>query len=329
MRSEEIVRIDPMRNSLGIISLSAAALLISACAHRQANTYQGYVEGRFVYVASPQSGRLEQLSVARGQTIPSGQPLFALDREPEASELRQAQQLLHSAQSRLADLQTGKRPAEVDVTRAQLAQARTQQNQANAILASYQAQYRAGGIPKTDLITAQAAADSSTARVHEIEATLAVDALPAREQQIKAQQNQVAADRASLADAEWRLQQKEIASPRQGLVFDTLYRVGEWVSAGNPVIELLPPENIELRFFVPEPVMGALRVGQNVTVHCDGCSANVPASITYISPQCEYTPPVLYSNQNRAKLVFMVVARPPLDKATMLHPGQPIEVSLQ
>lgn len=323
------MRFHQTRNSLTILGLASATLAVCACAHRQTNTWQGYVEGRFVYVASPQNGRLEQLSVTRGQTIASGHPLFALDREPEASELRQAQQLLQTAQSRLADLQTGKRPAEVDVTRAQLAQARTQQKQANEILASYQAQYRAGGIPQTDLINAQGAADSSAARVRELEATLAVDALPAREQQIKAQQNQVAADRASLADAEWRMQQKEISAPRQGLVFDTLYRTGEWVSAGNPVVEMLPPENIELRFFVPEPVMGGLKVGQNISVHCDGCSSDIPAAITYISPQCEYTPPVLYSNQNRSKLVFMVIAKPPLDKAPMLHPGQPIEVTLQ
>ncbi len=89
-------------------------------------------------------------------------------------------------------------------------------------------------------------------RVRELEADLAVDALPAREQQIKAQQNQVAADRASLAEAQWRLGQKDIDSPRQGLVFDTLYREGEWVEAGNPVVQLLPPENMEIRFFVPE-----------------------------------------------------------------------------
>lgn len=317
------------RNLLMIIGLSCVTWMISACSHRQTNTYQGYVEGRFVYVASPQSGRLDQLSVTRGQSVDSGHSLFALDREPEASQVQQARQMLRSAESRLADLQTGKRPAEVDVTRAQLAQARTQQKQANEILASYQAQYRAGGLPQTELITAQSAADSSAAQVRELQARLAVDTLPAREQQIKAQQNQVAAGRASLADAEWRLQQKQIPSPRRGLVIDTLYRVGEWVSAGNPVVEMLPPENIELRFFVPEPVMGALRVGQNINVHCDGCSSNIPATVSYISPQCEYTPPVLYSNQNRAKLVFMIVARPPLDKATMLHPGQPIEVSLQ
>jgi HlyD family secretion protein len=317
------------RNALIALGLAAVTLFITACARKQPSTYQGYVEGRFVYVASPESGRLDQLSVSRGQTIALGHALFALDPEPESSAVLQAQQLLRGAQARLADLQTGKRPAEVDMTRAQLAQAETQQKQAAELLASYQAQYRAGGVPQTDLINAQAAADSSAERVRELQAALAVDALPARQQQVKAQQNQVAADRAALADAQWRLQQKQIASPRRGLVFDTLYRTGEWVAAGNPVIQLLPPENIEVRFFVPEPVLGILRVGQQISVHCDGCPATLPATVSYIAPQSEYTPPVIYSNENRAKLVYMIVARPQFDKAATLHPGQPVEVSLQ
>jgi HlyD family secretion protein len=307
----------------------AASLAAAGCSHQPANTYQGYIEGKFVYVASPQSGRLDHLGVARGETVAVGKPLFAFDQEPEASALRNAQRLLESSQSRLADLEAGKRPQEIDVTRAQLNQALAQQKQAGEILASDRKQYQAGGIAQTDLITAEEAADASAARVKELEADLAVDALPAREQQIKAQQNQVSADRASLAEAQWRFDQKSIASPRQGLVFDTLYREGEWVAAGNPVVQLLPPENTEIHFFVPETIVGRLKVGESVAVHCDGCSAQVPAAITFISPQCEYTPPVIYSNENRSKLVFMIIAKPPDEKATLLHPGQPVEVTVE
>lgn len=307
----------------------AAALSTAGCAHKRADTWQGYTEGRFVYVSSPESGRLDHLSVTRGETISVGDPLFQLDNEPEADGVRQAEQLLRTSQSRLTDLETGKRPAEVDVTRAQLKQALAGKKQAEQILASDEAQYRAGGIPQTDLINARSAMESSAAKVQELEASLAVDALPARNQQIRAQKEQVAADRAALANAEWKLQQKQIASPRQGLVFDTLYRRGEWVAAGNPVVELLPPENLEIRFFVPEPVMGRLRVGQSVRVNCDGCSASLNAAITFISPQNEYTPPVIYSNQNRSKLVFMVIAKPSAQKAVDLHPGQPVEVGLE
>jgi len=313
----------------GVILTSAWLVCVSGCRSKQVDEYQGYIEGRFVYVASPQSGQLDRLSVARGQTIDVGDALFGLDSEPEAAAARQAQQALHTSESRLADLTTGKRPPEIEVTREQLAQAQVEKKQADQILASDQAQYRAGGIPETDLINAQATADSSAAKVREIEAQLVVDALPAREDQIKAQGNQVAADRAALAEAEWRLQQKEVVAPRQGLVIDTLYRQGEWVAAGNPVVQLLPPENVEVRFFVPEPVVGKLRTGESIHVQCDGCSGSIPATVTFISPQCEYTPPVIYSNENRSKLVYMIIATPALDKAASLHPGQPIEVTLQ
>lgn len=319
-----------VRRALGNFTmLAVATVILAACLRKPLNSYQGYIEGRFVYVASSESGRLDHLSVARGDTINAGHPLFALDNEPEADEVRQAEHLLRTSESRLADLQRGKRPAEVDVTRAQLMQAQVEKKQADQILASDEAQYRAGGVPHTDLINAQAAVESGAAKVRELEAALAVDALPAREQQIKAQQNQAAADRASLADAEWKLRQKAIASPRRGLVVDTLYREGEWVAAGNPVVQLLPPENLEIRFFVPEPVMGQLRVGQIIRVACDGCSSIIGAAITFISPQSEYTPPIIYSNENRSKLVFMVIAKPSLQKAVDLHPGQPVEVTLQ
>jgi HlyD family secretion protein len=267
--------------------------------------------------------------VARGDTVAAGHPLFALDDEPEASEMRAAEQVLRSSESRLNDLETGKRPAEVDVTRAQLAQAVADRKQADEILASDEAQFKAGGIAQTELTNAQAAEETSAAKVREVEADIAVDELPAREEQIKAQANQVAADRASLAVAEWHLKQKQIVSPRDGLVFDTLYRQGEWVAAGNPVVQLLPPENLEIRFFVPETVVGGLRVGGRVRVACDGCAGDVAATISFVSPQSEYTPPVIYSNENRSKLVYMAIANPSAKAAAALHPGQPVEVTVQ
>jgi HlyD family secretion protein len=312
-----------------ILVLSAMAAGATSCSRGRPSSYQGYVEGKFVYVSSSQSGRLDSVSVERGDQVAAGHPLFGLDDEPEASAMRQAHQTLLSSESKLADLQAGKRPPEVDVTRGQLAQAVAQQKQAEAILESDEAQFRSGGIPRTELINAQAAADVSAAKVQELQADLQVAALPAREQQIKAQIQQVAADRAAQAQAAWRIGQKRILSPRQGLVFDTLYREGEWVSAGNPVVELLPPENLEIRFFVPETLVGRLRTGEDIRVQCDGCSSAVPATITFVSPQSEYTPPVIYSNENRSKLVFMIIAKPPIEKAAELHPGQPVEVELE
>ena len=125
------------------------------------------------------------------------------------------------------------------------------------------------------------------------------------------------------------LTQKSLRAPQDGYVTDTLYVQGEWVPAGSPVVTLLPPANTKVRFFVPERILGSIRLGQQVSVLCDGCGEPVPAPVTYVAPQAEYTPPVIYSRENRAKLVFMVEARPAPAHAAKLHPGQPVEVRLQ
>jgi HlyD family secretion protein len=147
--------------------------------------------------------------------------------------------------------------------------------------------------------------------------------------QIAAQAAQVEAAQAALAQAQWKLDQKRVIAPGAGLVHDTLFRVGEWVQAGNPVVQMLPPQNVKVRFFVPETVVGSLTTGRGVMIHCDGCRADLPATITWISNAAEYTPPVIYSNASRAKLVFMIEAHPSPGDAVKLHPGQPVEVRLQ
>ena len=131
---------------------------------------------------------------------------------------------------------------------------------------------------------------------------------------------------AKLDQAHWDLDQKSQAAPADGFVFDTLYRVGEWVAAGQPVVSLLPPANVEIRFFVPETVVGQLSKGDEVRAFIDGTSTPVTTKIYYISPSAEYTPPVIYSSQSRAKLVFMVKARPSPEDGARLHPGQPVDV---
>ena len=307
---------------------SALMAVVTGCSRDRTNGYQGYVEGKFVYVASPQSGRLDHLSVARGETIAANQPLFALDREPEWSAELQARQILRSDERRLTDLKTGKRPPEKDVIAAQLAQAKIEHQKSVDILKSDQSQYAAGGISQTDLISARAAVDLNAALIQQFQSDLEVAALPSRDDQIKAQEAVVASDKAALQQASWKLQQKQIASSQSGFVFDTLYREGDWVSAGSPVVQMLPPTNVEVRFFVPEPVVGSLKLGQSVSVHCDGCAASVPSNLTFISNQAEYTPPVIYSNESRAKLVFMIIAKSAPENASLLHPGQPVEVTL-
>lgn len=306
-----------------------AAVLLTACSHREENAYQGYVEGEFVYLGSSQAGKLVQLQVARGQTIKADAPLFALDSADETAALQQAQQQLAAARSQLADIQTGKRAPEVNVNRAQLAQATANARKAALQLARDEAQYNAGGISKAQLDDSRANAEAASAQVRELTNQVAVARLPGRVEQITAQQAQVAAAEAVVTQAQWKLDQKRVAAPADGLVYDTLYRNGEWVPAGNPVVQMLPPQNIKVRFFVPETLVGALSPGRAVSIHCDGCAADLPAKITYVSSKAEYTPPVIYSNESRAKLVFMIEAHTSVADATRLHPGQPVAVEIK
>lgn len=303
--------------------------LPAACSHRSQTDWQGYAEGEYVYLASSQSGTLTQLWVQRGQNVNAGAPLFALDAVNETAALQQAQRQLDAAQALLADLHTGKRPPEVRVTEAQLVQARANAHKAALQLARDEAQLKAGGISQAQLDESRALAQTTAAQVRELQNQVRVAHLPGRAQQIVAQAEQVKAAQAVVAQAQWRLDQKRVAAPAAGFVQDTLFRVGEWVQAGNPVVQLLPPQNMKVRFFVPETVLGGLAAGRKVAMHCDGCGADIPATITFISSSAEYTPPVIFSNDNRAKFVFMVEARPTPADAMKLHPGQPVEVRLQ
>jgi len=139
----------------------------------------------------------------------------------------------------------------------------------------------------------------------------------------------VQATAATLAKAQWALAQKTQYAPTNAWVQDTLYRPGEFVIAGNPVVALLPPENIKARFFVPQPQLASFKSGTPVSVSIDGVPTPLRATVNYISTQAEFTPPVIYSKENRAKLVFMVEAGLAAAVARNLRPGQPVDVRLE
>jgi HlyD family secretion protein len=316
-----------MRHVAFLLSIIPGGLI--GCSADKPPTFQGYVEGEYVYVASPVGGRLEHLLVQRGQLIQAGAPLFQLEADEEQAARLQADEQLKASQAQLADLKLGKRNPELDVVKAQLAQAVAAEQQAAQQLKRDEAQFEVGGIARSQVDDSRTNHEMKAARVRELTEQLKVSQLPAREEQIRAQAAGVAAATAALSQSNWRLDQKHISATQAGLVADTLYREGEWVPAGSPVVRMLPPKNIKVRFFVPETVAGGLKPDRSVALHCDGCGADVPAVVTYISNESEYTPPVIYSNENRAKLVFMVEARPTVENAERLRPGQPVAVTLK
>jgi HlyD family secretion protein len=315
----------------GLRSVVTAALitgeLLTACERVPSDRVQGYVEGEYVYVASPYAGALSSLSVRRGEQVRKGEPLFALEQVSEKAVRDEAERRLSQALANLEDAKKGKRPSEIDSLKAQLKQAQA------ALRLSQREVARQEGLAKVpgaaielEVDRARSGRDQNQQRVAQLEADLNTALLGARMDQVAAAEAEVHAREAALARAEWDLSQKRQVAPKAGLVFDTLYREGEWVAAGRPVVVLLPPDHIKVRTFVSEARVGAIKLGDLVQVTVDGVQGSIQGRVSYISPRAEYTPPVIYSQESREKLVFMVEVVFDHDDAVNLHPGQPVDV---
>lgn len=311
------------------LALLACLLALAACSEKPPAGFQGYAEGEFVLVGAPFGGRLEKRYVNRGQDVAAGAPLFALEQENEKAARHEAEERLHNAEAKVADLVTGRRKPEVDAARAQQAQAAAARKLAERQLEQQKLLYAKGFASEEAFNNARTNYDREIARVEEMEAQIRVALQTVgRDKEITAARAEAEAARAVLAQSEWRLQQRAVAATMNALVHDTFYSEGEWIAAGNPVVSLLPPGNLKMRFFVPETMVGALKLGQQVRAACDGCSAPIPGKISYISRQAEFTPPVIFSREQRAKLVFLIEARPAPADADKLKPGQPLDISL-
>lgn len=316
-----------LRTFVRLTGTLAAAVVLMTCQRPPSDRVQGYVEGEFVYVASPFAGALEALAVRRGQQVHEGEALFALERGSEKAARDEAERRLSQALANLEDARKGKRPTEIESLKAQLKQAQA------ALRLSRREVVRQEGLTtvpgaavELEVDRARAARDQDRQRVAQLQADLDTALLGSRTDQVIAAEAEVRAREAALARAEWEFGQKRQQAPKSGLVFDTLYREGEWVPAGRPVVVLLPPENIKVRAFVPEKRLGTIHPGDDVQVAVDGVPKAFPGTVSYISPRAEYTPPVIYSQESRDKLVFMVEIVFDPQSVTDLNPGQPVDV---
>ena len=303
-------------------------MLVTACGQSGDRPLQGYIEGEYVRVAAPFAGTLQQLAVQRGTQVAEGAPLFVLERENELASRRQAEKQLQAAEARLANLQTGKRPAEVETVAEQLRQTQAARDLSAANLKRQESLAKSGFISEAALDDARTRLRNDTAHVQELQASVASAKLPGRPDEIRAAQADAAAARDALAQADWRLSQRAVAAPTTGRVSDTYFVVGDWVPAGGVVVSLLPPANVKVRFYVPEPLLGSIRPGESVRFACDACGNAQNATVSFVADRAEFTPPVLYSKENRAKLVFLVEAKPAAEVAARLNPGQPVDVTL-
>jgi HlyD family secretion protein len=310
-----------------LLLAAACAAALAACHSRPDDAWSGYADADYVYVAAPLAGTLSELNVKAGDAVAKGKPLFALEDESERAAREEATARLAAAQYQAADTDKGKREPEVAVNQAQLAQAKAQAELARHDLTRKRELLAKGFIARAQVDEAEHTLEQAQGRVAELSSVVQVARLPARSDERLAADAQAEAARAAVKQAQWRTQQKQQAAPVDAQVADTFFRPGEFVNAGQPVVSLLPAANVKARFYVPEPQLPSVALGKEVRLRCDGCGAPIPARVTFISTRPEYTPPVIYSNEQRAKLVFLVEAKPSPQDAARLRPGQPLSVA--
>ncbi|MES2316579.1 MAG: HlyD family efflux transporter periplasmic adaptor subunit [Pseudomonadota bacterium] len=313
--------------SIKRIALTLSLALLGACSPPADNAFPGYAEGEYVRLGAPIAGTLVKLHMRAGDSVAAGAPAYVLGQASEAGARQEAQSRVERSEAVLADLRKGARSDELAAIVAEMKAAEAARALSRANLERDRKLVADQFISRARLDQASAALAADQARVEQAAARLRTAQSGARSDQVAGAAKEVDAARAQLAQAQWRLDQKAQVTPGAGMVTEVAFRVGEFVPAGAPVMTLLPPANIKARFFVPEKRLGQLKLGQAASIACDGCAGPIAARISFISPQAEYTSPLIYSKENRAALVFMIEATPNPGQAGVLHPGQPVTVT--
>jgi HlyD family secretion protein len=302
------------------------ALALAACGNANGRL-QGWVEGDFVFVGPDEAGRVETLHVREGDNVATGAPLFAVDADLQQSDVNTTTAQVAEARARLSRLEGAQqRSEEIAVLEAQEKRAQAMLQLSTAELERQQQLTARAVGTQAALDTAKMSFNRDKAALEEVRQQITVARLSAREEDIAAARQTLTAAEARRNSAETKLARRKLASPVSGAVQQVYYRPGEMVPAGRPVLSILPPGNIKVRFFVGEPLLATVKLGDAIEVTCDGCAKPVAAKVSFIARSAEYTPPVIYSLEERNKLVFMIEAR--TETPDGLRVGQPVSVAL-
>ncbi|MGO4831531.1 HlyD family secretion protein [Rhizobiaceae sp. 2RAB30] len=308
-----------------LCSIPFVSMLFSAC--NPSPLAVGYVEGDYVLLAPIDVAQVREVSVKRGARVEAGSPVATLEMDDATIAVAQAEAALAQAEAQLADLQIGRRPDEIAVLEAALTSAISQSDEAKRVLARSTDLFKRGIAAQSQLDEANTQAEVAEAAIGQAKANLAVAKLPARPEAIKAAESAVKQAHAALDAARWKLSQRSITAPAAGRIDDVIRNPGDIAGPTAPVASMLPDGAVKLRVYIPEPAFSKVQVGKLLNVNCDGCPPGLTARVSYVSPDPEFTPPVIYSLQARQKLVYLVEARPENDGRS-LQPGQIVDVDL-
>lgn len=315
-----------MRKILILLVVGVAAL-IGLPLYFQTTTepaYQGWVEADMLFIGAESGGRLSAVHVVEGDKVGAGDLLFALDDKAALATVTAAQAQLgaQEAQLELAMAQQ-KRPEEISMLQASQRQAEARLSLSAQQLERIRGLAATGTATRANLDTAIAEEAADRAGLDQIREQIVLARLPMRDEAVRQARELLAAARAELDRATDSLERLSVHAPEGGTVQTVYYRAGEVVPSGRPVVSLLSPGAVRIRFFVAQSRIASLALGQTVHVTCDGCQPTT-AHISFIAATAEYTPPEIYSIEERAKLVYRIEAVP--EKPERLRPGQPVDV---
>ena len=303
------------------------AVALAACGNPNNGRMQGWIEGDFVFVGPDETGRVETLSVREGDQVAAGAPLFSVDADLQQADVNTTSAQVAEARERLRRLEAAQqRNEEIAVMEAQEKRAEAMLQLSTTEFDRQQQLTARNAGTQAALDTAKANFNRDKAALEEVRRQMAVARLSAREEDIAAARQTLAAAESRRSSAVTRLARRKLVSPVSGAVQQIYFRPGEMVPAGRPVLSILPPGNIKVRFFVGEPSLQKVALGDTVEVTCDGCAKPISARVSFIARSAEYTPPVIYSLEERNKLVFMIEARTETPEG--LRVGQPVSVAL-
>ena len=309
---------------IGFLCALPLVARLAACAMPEVLAV-GYVEGEYVHLAPVTAATLTEVAPRQGDRVAAGEIVARQERADAEIALAEAEAVREEAEAELANLREGSRPEEIRVTEASLEAAQVRFREAERQAERQTELNRRGVVAEADLDTTIAARDTARTEVAELEAQLAVERLPARAQLVAAAESRLRGAEAAVREAAWQLEKRDLASPVDGAVTDVFRRVGEIAGPTAPVLSVLPDGAFKLVVFVGEAEISTLAAGSRLDVRCDGCPDGLTAVVSYVSDEPEFTPPVIYSVENRQKLVYRVEARPP-PAAGILRPGQIVDV---
>ncbi|HET8729135.1 MAG TPA: HlyD family efflux transporter periplasmic adaptor subunit [Alphaproteobacteria bacterium] len=300
------------------------AIVVPGFGATPAPSWNGYVEADYVYVSPVSGGTIASIPVREGQTVAAGGLLFTLEETQQVAALRGAEARVAAAKANLDNLMTGSRSAEIDVLRAALQKAVSDLGLAQTTASRTQDLFARGVATKAQLDQASAALKAAEAAVEQDRAQLKVAELPARDAQQAAAEANLGAAQADADAARAALADRTVAAPVAGRIERVYFDLGEMAAAGTPVVAILPADALKVKFYLPEADRDSFRLGDPVAVTCDGCPAGLTAQLSWFASDPEFTPPVIYSRDERQRLTFLAEAT--LSPGSALHPGQPVTV---